>query len=192
MVQPSTTATLSHIGVSRVVCGVIGSTSGLHDLLGGASSHAAPAAPSTSNLADLLGGDHPPQASTSSSTSGFADLLSQATPTSAPQFEPFTAFEKDGIRVVFRASKPAGQEAITDITASYSNASGEAITDFSLQVSICMHDRDHAVVPWVWPLYPSLQSCLKRLRELQAAGLPPYLNHMCNHMTSPAVPASTS
>ena len=110
-----------------------GGTPALDDLLGGASSQ--PAAASTSNLADLLGGDHAPSTSTSGNASSFADLLSQPTAGSSPQYEPFTAFEKDGIRVVFRASKPAGQEAVTDITASYSNARGQAITDFSLQVS---------------------------------------------------------
>lgn len=110
-----------------------GGTPALDDLLGGVSSQ--PAAASTSNLADLLGGDHTPPTSTSGNASSFADLLSQPTASSSPQYEPFTAFEKDGIRVVFRASKPAGQEAVTDITASYSNASGQAITDFSLQVS---------------------------------------------------------
>ncbi len=83
------------------------------------------------NLADLLGGSAP---STSESTGGaFADLLSQP-PSSTPQFEPITAFEKDGIRVVFKLSKPAGQESVTDIEASYSNSSSEAITEFSLQV----------------------------------------------------------
>ena len=117
-----------------LACVLTGGTSGLDDLLGGASSQAGPAAPSTSNLADLLGGDHAPQASTSSSATGFADLLSQSAPASTPQYEPITAFEKDGIRVVFRASKPAAQQAVTDIAASYSNASGQAITDFSLQV----------------------------------------------------------
>ncbi len=83
------------------------------------------------NLADLLGGSAP---STSDSTGVFADLLSQPTPSSTPQFEPITAFEKDGIRAVFKLSKPAGQESVTDIEASYSNSSSEAITDFSLQV----------------------------------------------------------
>ena len=84
------------------------------------------------NLADLLGGSVP---STSESTGGaFADLLSQPTPSSTSQFEPITAFEKDGIRVVFKLSKPAEQESVTDIEASYSNNSSEAITDFSLQV----------------------------------------------------------
>ena len=111
-----------------------GGAPALDDLLGGVSSQ--PAAPTTSNLADLLGGDHTPQPSTSANASSFADLLSQPAASSSPQMEPFTAFEKDGIRVVFRASKPAGQEAVTDITASYSNASGQAISDFSLQVSV--------------------------------------------------------
>lgn len=110
-----------------------GGAPALDDLLGGVSSQ--PAAPSTSNLADLLGGDHAPAPSTSGTASGFDDLLSHSTPGTSPQIEPFTAFEKDGIRVVFRASKPAGQEAVTDISASYSNASGQAISNFSLQVS---------------------------------------------------------
>lgn len=84
------------------------------------------------NLADLLGSSAP---STSGSTAGaFADLLSQPVPSSAPQFEPITAFEKDSIRVVFKLSKPAGQESVTDIEALYSNSSNDAITDFSLQV----------------------------------------------------------
>ena len=111
-----------------------GGAPGLDDLLGSVSSQ--PAAPSTSNLADLLGGDHAPVPSTSGTASGFDDLLSHSTPSTSPQIEPFTAFEKDGIRVVFRASKPAGQEAVTDISASYSNASGQAISEFSLQVSL--------------------------------------------------------
>ena len=110
-----------------------GGAPALDDLLGGVSSQ--PAAASTSNLADLLGGDHAPAPSTSGTASGFDDLLSHSTPSTSPQIEPFTAFEKDGIRVVFQASKPAGQEAVTDITASYSNASGQAISNFSLQVS---------------------------------------------------------
>ena len=73
--------------------------------------------------------------STSGSTAGaFADLLGQPVPSSAPQYEPVTAYEKDGIRVVFRLSKPAGQESVTDIEASYSNTSSQPISDFSLQV----------------------------------------------------------
>lgn len=92
------------------------------------------ASSSPSNLADLLGTSQP---TTSTSSAGaFADLLSQAVPTSSPQFEPITAYEKDGIRVVFRLSKPAGQDAVTDIEALYSNTSGQPITDFSLQVGL--------------------------------------------------------
>lgn len=107
------------------------------DLLGGVSSQ--PTASSASNLADLLGGDHAPPTSTSGSASGFDDLLGQSAPSSSPQYDPFTAFEKDGIKVVFHVSKPAGQDSVTDISASYSNASGEAITDFSLQVNMLCH-----------------------------------------------------
>lgn len=107
----------------------------MEDLLGGL---AQPPASTTTNLGDLLGGTAP---STSGSTGGaFADLLSHPTPSSTPQFEPITAFEKDGIRVVFKLSKPAGQDSVTDIEASYSNNSSQAISDFSLQVrhqSLC-------------------------------------------------------
>ncbi len=106
-----------------------GGKQAIADLLGGMGQM--PASNPT-NLADLLGGSTP---STSDSTGGaFADLLSQPTPSSTPQFEPITAFEKGGIRVVFKLSKPAGQESVTDIEASYSNSSSEAVTDFSLQV----------------------------------------------------------
>ena len=107
----------------------------MEDLLGGL---AQPPASTTTNLGDLVGGTAP---STSGSTGGaFADLLSHSTPSSTPQFEPITAFEKDGIRVVFKLSKPAGQDSVTDIEASYSNNSSQAFSDFSLQVchqSLC-------------------------------------------------------
>ena len=88
--------------------------------------------PTQRNLADLLGSSTP--ATLTSTAGAFADLLSQPAPSSSPQYEPITAFEKDGIRVVFRLSKPAGQDSVTDIEASYSNRSGQPITDFSLQV----------------------------------------------------------
>lgn len=108
-----------------------GGKQAIADLLGGMGQM--PASNPT-NLADLLGGSAP---STSDSTGGaFADLLSQPTASSTPQFEPITAFEKDGIRVVFKLSKPAGQESVTDIEASYSNSGHEAITDFSLQAAV--------------------------------------------------------
>ncbi|DBA70499.1 TPA: hypothetical protein ACH3X2_011900 [Trebouxia sp. C0005] len=108
-----------------------GGKQAIADLLGGMGQM--PASNPT-NLADLLGGSAP---STSESTGGaFADLLSQPTPSSTPRFEPITAFEKDGIRVIFKLSKPAGQESVTDIEASYSNSSSEAITDFSLQAAV--------------------------------------------------------
>lgn len=106
----------------------------IEDLLGALEQNPGQASSSTqSNLADLLGNSGP---TTSSSSAGgaFADLLSQSLPSSSPQFEPITAYEKDGIRVVFRLSKPAGQESVTDIEALYSNTGGQAITDFSLQV----------------------------------------------------------
>ena len=111
-----------------------GGKSAVEDLLGALGQSPAQASSSTqSNLADLLGTSEP---TTSTSSAGaFADLLSQPAPPSPPQFEPITAYEKDGIRVVFRLSKPAGQDSITDIEALYSNTSGEAVTDFSLQVS---------------------------------------------------------
>lgn len=87
-----------------------------------------------SSLADLLGTGQP---TTSTSSAGaFADLLSQPVPSNSPQFEPITAYEKDGIRVVFRLSKPAGQDSVTDIEALYSNTSGQPVTDFSLQVGL--------------------------------------------------------
>ena len=106
----------------------------VEDLLGALGHSPAQASSSTqSNLADLLGTSEP---TTSTSSAGaFADLLSQPAPSSSPQFEPITAYEKDGIRVVFRLSKPAGHDSVTDIEALYSNTSGQAITDFSLQVS---------------------------------------------------------
>lgn len=105
----------------------------LDDLLGALGQPPAQTPSSTpSNLADLLGSSAP---TTSTSSAGaLADLMSQPTPSSSPQFEPITAFEKDGIRVVFRLSKPAGQDSVTDIEALYSNSSGQPITDFSLQV----------------------------------------------------------
>lgn len=105
----------------------------MDDLLGPLGQNPGQASSSSpSNLADLLGTVEP---TTSTSSAGaFADLLSQPTPSSSPQFEPITAYEKDGIRVVFRLSKPAGQDSVTDIEAFYSNASGQPITDFSLQV----------------------------------------------------------
>ena len=100
------------------------------DLLGGLSQ---PPTASTSSLADQLSGISTP--STSGSTAGaFADLLGQPVPSSAPQYEPVTAYEKEGIRVVFRLSKPAGQESVIDIEASYSNTSSQPISNFSLQV----------------------------------------------------------
>ena len=106
----------------------------VEDLLSALGQSPAQASSSTqSNLADLLGTSEP---TTSTSSAGaFADLLSQPAPPSPPQYEPITAYEKDGIQVVFRLRKPAGQDSITDIEALYSNTSGQAITDFSLQVS---------------------------------------------------------
>lgn len=123
----------------------------IEDLLGALGQNPGQASSSTqSNLADLLGNSEP---TTSSSSAGgaFADLLSQSAPSSSPHFEPITAYEKDGIRVVFRLSKPAGQESVTDIEALYSNTGGQAITDFSLQVGMdaCSALRDllSATVP---------------------------------------------
>ena len=117
------------------------------DLLGGLGQ---PPAPSTSNLADQLSGISVP--STSGSNAGaFADLLGQPMPSSTPQYEPITAYEKDGIRVVFRFSKSAGQESVTDIEASYSNTSSQPVSDFSLQVSkvkLTLHDRQCIASTW--------------------------------------------
>ena len=106
----------------------------VEDLLGALGQSPAQVSSSTqSNLADLLGTSEP---TTSTSSAGaFADMLSQSAPSNSPQFEPITAYEKGGIRVVFKLSKPAGQDSVTDIEALYSNTSGQAITDFSLQVS---------------------------------------------------------
>ena len=39
-----------------------------------------------------------------------------------PAFPSITAWEKDGIRVAFDFSKPSGQPAVTDITATYTTA----------------------------------------------------------------------
>lgn len=103
------------------------------DLLGGLDQAAAP---STSSLADQLSSISLPSTSGSNAGAAFADLLSQPAPSSTPQYEPITAYERDGIKVVFRFSKPAGQESVTDVEASYSNNSSQAITDFSLQVSM--------------------------------------------------------
>jgi len=50
-----------------------------------------------------------------------------------PAFPSITAWEKDGLRVAFDFSKPPGQPAVTDITATYTTASGE-VSDFTLQV----------------------------------------------------------
>ena len=52
-----------------------------------------------------------------------------------PAFPPITAWEMDGIRVAFEFSKPPGQPAVTDITATYTTAS-TAASDFTLQVRV--------------------------------------------------------
>lgn len=117
-----------------LVC-LAGGSPAMEDLLGALGPNASQVSSSSpSNLADLLG-TNPPTTSTSSA-GAFADLLNQPVLSSSPQFEPITAYDKDGIRVVFRLSKPAGQDAITDIEALYSNATGQPITDFSLQVGL--------------------------------------------------------
>ena len=112
------------------------------DLLGGLGQ---PPAPSTSSLADQLSGISVPSTS-GSNANAFTDLLGQSAPPRTPEYEPITAYEKDGIRVVFRFSKSAGQDAVTDIEASYSNTSSQPVSDFSLQVSkvqLALHHREH-------------------------------------------------
>ena len=53
---------------------------------------------------------------------------------SEPQHPPLTAFDKDGLRVVFAFSRNAAQAGATDITATYTNSGSTTVTDFALQV----------------------------------------------------------
>ena len=62
------------------------------------------------------------------------DMFGAPAPVPAvPAFPSVTAWEKDGLKIVFEFGKPAGQAAITDITTTYTT-SGAPVTDFSLQV----------------------------------------------------------
>jgi hypothetical protein len=73
----------------------------------------------------------------------FDDLFgAPAAPAAAPAFPSITAWEKDGVRVALDFSKPPGQPAVTDITATYTTASS-AISDFTLQA------RDGCQVLWL-------------------------------------------
>ena len=66
-------------------------------------------------------------------------------PNPQPTFPSITAWEKDGLRVAFDFSKPPGQPAVTDITATYTTASG-AVSDFTLQVRRAQSRRANAVL----------------------------------------------
>ncbi len=59
----------------------------------------------------------------------------------APQpsaFPTVTVFQKDGISITLAFSKPAGQPATTDITASFTNSGASQVTGFALQVRVAL------------------------------------------------------
>ncbi|KAK9814370.1 hypothetical protein WJX72_004689 [[Myrmecia] bisecta] len=103
----------------------------LLDLLGG------PAAPAPASMPaqDPLGGLFGSQPTTSApAMDAFGDLMGSPAP--QPSFPITTVFEKDGITVTFAFTKPPGQPSVTDIEASYTNASAAPVTDFTLQAAV--------------------------------------------------------
>jgi hypothetical protein len=52
-----------------------------------------------------------------------------------PGFPTATVFDKDGITITFAFSKAAGQPALTDIAATFTNNGPSQVTGFTLQVS---------------------------------------------------------
>ncbi len=118
----------------------------LMDLLGGGSAPAAasPAAASAAS-SDLFGSGprdaagaaaaHRPQVSTDlDDLFGAPAPVAAAAPPPVPEFPPITAWEKDGLRVEFQFSKPLGTPSSTEVSATYANSGGEAVSDFTLQV----------------------------------------------------------
>lgn len=120
----------------------------LMDLLGvggGSAPAAASSAAASAASSDLFGGAptaavgaaaaHRPQVSTD-----LDDLFGAPAPVAAaaappvPEFPPITAWEKDGLRVEFQFSKPPGTPSSTEVSATYANSGGDAVSDFTLQV----------------------------------------------------------
>ncbi|BDA45799.1 AP-1 complex subunit gamma-1 [Coccomyxa sp. Obi] len=103
----------------------------------------APAA-STSGAAsqqplDLFGLGSAPAQAAAPASDPLADLgASFAVPAAAaaPAFPPVTVFDKDGVRIGFAFSKPPGQPATTDITATFTNSGAAPVTGFSLQAAV--------------------------------------------------------
>ena len=81
----------------------------------------------------MLGGGGAALQPTAAPASDFDDMFGSPAPVAAPAFPSVTAWEKDGIRIVFDFSKAPGQPAVTDITATYIT-SGAPVSDFALQV----------------------------------------------------------
>ncbi|CAL8470618.1 g10160 [Coccomyxa elongata] len=88
------------------------------DLFGLGSAPAPAAAPASDPLANLSASFGAPAA------------------TSVPAFAPINVFNKDGVRIGFAFSKPPGQPATTDITATYTNFGAAPVTGFSLQAAV--------------------------------------------------------
>ncbi|KAK9838207.1 hypothetical protein WJX84_012119, partial [Apatococcus fuscideae] len=93
----------------------------------------APPAPTSSGMdaLDLLG-----EAPAPAQTGGLEDLLGGASTPAEFQHPPLTAFEKDGLQVVFTFKPQLSQPGLTDITATYTNAGSEPVSDFSLQAAV--------------------------------------------------------
>lgn len=86
---------------------------------------------------DLFGLGGAPAPAAPPASDPLADLgASFAVPAAAaaPAFPPITVFDKDGVRIGFAFSKPPGQPATTDITATFTNSGAAPVTGFSLQV----------------------------------------------------------
>jgi AP-1 complex subunit gamma-1 len=100
----------------------------LADLLGGGGGAAPPAAYGGDPLASLLAPAAPP---------GAAAAAPRADGPPGALGPPLTVFSQEGVSVAFQASKPPGEPPSTTlVTAYYTNASGEAVTDFLLQAAV--------------------------------------------------------
>ncbi|MEW5311849.1 MAG: hypothetical protein WDW38_003533 [Sanguina aurantia] len=89
-------------------------------------------------LASLLGSSAPPPPKPmSAQAASAASSSSSATPTPTPvPFPSITAWQQHGCRVALSFAKPAGNPAITDITATYTNSGEGLVTDFNLQAAV--------------------------------------------------------
>ncbi|MEW5304167.1 MAG: hypothetical protein WDW36_006798 [Sanguina aurantia] len=105
-----------------------------------ASAHSTAAVAGMIDMMDLLGsgpgavgggGSRPTQAA---AVDPLASLLGSSAP--PPPKPIITAWQQHGCRVALSFAKPAGNPAITDITATYTNSGEGLVTDFNLQAAV--------------------------------------------------------